>query len=118
MTRGPATDRRRPMKRSAVSLTRNRLRRAAIVATAVTAMLAFGSPAWAADTTPPTTPTNFRVLSSTATTVTIGWNPSSDNSGSWYYYLTDNFFQIAYPQKTQTSWTMPTSQPNTTYVYN
>jgi len=95
------------------------VRRAVVVATMVALAVSVAAPARAAaDTTPPTTPTNFRVISSTTTTVTLGWNPSSDNSGNWYYYLTDNFFQQAYPQKTRTSWTMPTPSPNTTYVYN
>jgi hypothetical protein len=43
------------------------------------------------DTTPPTTPANLRVTASTDTTVTLAWNPSSDNSGSFYYFLRDNF---------------------------
>src|SRR5262245_60987145 len=39
------------------------------------------------DKTKPTTPGNFRVVSTTAYTVTVAWNPSSDNSGNFNYHL-------------------------------
>lgn len=44
----------------------------------------------AADRTPPTKPTNFRVLSKTAYAVTLGWNSSSDNSGSFSYIISSS----------------------------
>ena len=94
------------------------VRRSLVGATVVALSLAFGGGvAQAADTTPPTTPTNFRVTATTATTVTLGWSPSTDNSGSFYYYLIDNFGQVAYPQQSQTSITMSTPWPATTYTY-
>lgn len=57
----------------------------------VVLVLAFAigvSPAQAArDRTPPTTPTNLRVLSMTPYTVTLAWTPSTDNSGSVTYQI-------------------------------
>jgi len=46
---------------------------------------AFGtSPALAArDLTPPTRPTNLRVTSITSYQVSLAWNPSTDNSGTF-----------------------------------
>lgn len=41
----------------------------------------------AADRTPPTTPTNLRVISMTPYTVTLAWNPSTDNSGKFSYVI-------------------------------
>jgi len=53
--------------------------------------LVFGvgvSPAAAArDRTPPTTPTNLRVTGMTPYTVSLAWNPSTDNSGSVTYII-------------------------------
>ncbi|WP_203909496.1 hypothetical protein [Rhizocola hellebori] len=45
----------------------------------------------AGDTTPPTTPGNFRLTAATATSVTLAWNPSTDNVGVTAHFLTDNF---------------------------
>jgi hypothetical protein len=46
------------------------------------------SPASAArDRKPPTTPTNLRVTGMTAYTVSLAWNPSTDNSGSVTYTI-------------------------------
>ena len=39
------------------------------------------------DRTPPTTPTNLRVTGMTAYTVSLAWNPSTDNSGSVTYTI-------------------------------
>jgi chitodextrinase len=52
-------------------------------------MLVLGvSPAAAArDRTPPTTPTNLRVTSMTPYSVSLAWNPSTDNSGSVTYTI-------------------------------
>jgi hypothetical protein len=37
------------------------------------------------DKTPPTTPTDLRATSIGQTSVTLAWNPSTDNSGSFSY---------------------------------
>ena len=41
----------------------------------------------AADRKPPTTPTNLRVTGMTAYSVSLAWNPSTDNSGSVTYTI-------------------------------
>jgi chitodextrinase len=55
----------------------------------VVLVLALGAgPAWAAvDRKPPTTPTNLRVTGTTAYSVSLAWNPSTDNSGSFHYII-------------------------------
>ena len=37
------------------------------------------------DRTPPTQPTNLHTTAITATSVTLAWNPSTDNSGNFTY---------------------------------
>jgi chitodextrinase len=41
----------------------------------------------ARDRTAPTTPSNLRITGSTATSVSLAWNPSTDNSGNWWYIV-------------------------------
>jgi chitodextrinase len=62
--------------------------RAAMVALILVVLVsAFGtSPALAArDRTPPTKPTNLRVTSVSSYNVSLAWNPSTDNSGTFSY---------------------------------
>jgi chitodextrinase len=49
--------------------------------------LALSLPAFAADTTKPTTPKNFRVTATTPFSVSLAWSPSTDNSGKFSYRL-------------------------------
>ena len=57
------------------------------VALALAVALA-SSTAWAArDRTPPTTPTDFRVTGTTSYSVSLAWNPSTDNSGRFSYVI-------------------------------
>jgi len=53
----------------------------------VLALVGVGSvaAATARDRTPPTTPTNLRVTSLSHKSVTLAWDPSTDNSGSFSY---------------------------------
>ena len=61
------------------------------IARLVSALVVFGvsgpSAAWAADGTPPTAPTNLRVTGTTSFSVSLAWNPSTDNSGSFVYRI-------------------------------
>ena len=41
----------------------------------------------AADRTRPTTPTNLRLTAITPNSVSLAWNPSTDNSGSFTYIV-------------------------------
>jgi chitodextrinase len=61
----------------------------------------------AADRTPPTTPTNLRVLNTTSFSVSLSWNASTDNSGNFSYRIRHSWgYEVTVP-KTQTSfiWT-------------
>src|SRR5688572_1934129 len=62
-------------------------RAARVAAVLVVLVSVFGtSPALAArDRTPPTKPTNLRVTSVTSYNVSLAWNLSTDNSGSFSY---------------------------------
>jgi hypothetical protein len=59
------------------------------IALAVALTLILGvAPAMAArDRTPPTTPRNLRVTGMTAYSVSLAWDPSTDNSGSFRYKI-------------------------------
>ena len=72
-----------------------------------------GSPASAGrgDRTAPTAPTNLQVTSITETTVTLVWNPSTDNSGKFSYRLkitnqrNSAYNSLATISQTQTTYT-------------
>jgi chitodextrinase len=71
------------------------------------------------DRTPPTTPTNLRITATTDTTVTLAWNPSTDNSGSFSYRVRERGFNdVTYsvPQ-TRTTFTATRLWPGQTYTY-
>jgi chitinase len=44
------------------------------------------------DTTPPSTPTNVRVVAVTGDTITIAWNASTDNSGRIHAYIAGGIY--------------------------
>jgi Fibronectin type III domain len=71
------------------------------------------------DRTPPTTPTNLRITATTDTTVTLAWNPSTDNSGNFSYRVRERAFNdVTYsvPQ-TRTTFTATRLWPGQTYTY-
>src|SRR5829696_4860752 len=93
--------------------------RAARVAVILVVLVSlFGTtPALAApDRTPPTQPTNLQTPAVTTTTVTLAWNPSTDNSGKVTYRV-----QMVSPSTekvaNQTSLTWSSLSPNTTYSF-
>jgi hypothetical protein len=66
------------------------VRRLAVTGCAALAVLAVAVPSAQAqkrDRTPPTTPTNLRVVSTTEDSVTVAWNASTDNSGKIHAYV-------------------------------
>ena len=74
------------------------------------------------DRSAPTTPTNLQITSITETTVTLVWNPSTDNSGKFSYRLQINnvnsaFSSIATVAQTQTTYTAKFLSPNTSYSF-
>jgi chitodextrinase len=94
-------------------------RTARVVATilVVLVMLLSTSPVLAApDRTPPTTPTNLHVTATTTNSVTLAWNPSTDNSRSFSYRV-----QLVSPSTNrvanQTSFTWTSLSPNTIYSF-
>jgi chitodextrinase len=95
-----------------------RQRRAAGAALAlVLALVVVGSAAAAGrDRTPPTTPTNLRVTSLSQTSVTLAWNPSTDNSGSFSYSVNKDGQSFTVPQ-TQTAYTIDWLSPGQTYTF-
>src|ERR1041384_2316727 len=86
-----------------------------IITTAVVAsltVLLFSGPttsAAKADKSAPTTPTNLVVTAITENTVTLKWNPSTDNSGKFSYQVKINKLSGA-----TSSFTQPVSQTQTT----
>ena len=94
--------------------------RTAMVAAAILVVLVslFGtSPALAArDRKPPTKPTNLRATSVTAHNVTLAWNPSTDDSGTFSYRVWVSYgFAHTVPQ-TQTTFSLGLV-PNNTYSF-
>jgi chitodextrinase len=57
------------------------------------------------DRTPPTTPTNLRVTGTTAYSVSLAWNPSTDNSGRFAYVICCSYTQSATVPQTSTRFT-------------
>ena len=69
------------------------------------------------DTTPPTTPTNLRVTATTTTSVTLAWNPSTDNSGTFSYVVKQDNLSWTVSQS-QTSYTLTWLSPGRTYSFH
>jgi chitodextrinase len=92
-----------------------RTTRVAAVILMVLALLLSPSPALAAkDRTPPTTPTNLHVTATTENSVTLAWDASTDNSGSFSYRVhLVSLSKVA----NQTSLTWTSLSPTTTYSF-
>jgi chitodextrinase len=65
------------------------------------------------DTTPPSTPTNVRVVAVTEDSITIAWDASSDNSGKIHAYIAGGIYHPG----TSTTKTLTGLVPNTTRTY-
>jgi chitodextrinase len=68
---------------------------------------AFSVSAAARDRTPPAAPSNLRVTGKTTSSVSLAWNPSTDNSGSFSYRIRHSGgYEMAAPQaQTSLTWT-------------
>jgi len=66
--------------------------RAVLVALAVLAVAAPCASAAARDRTPPSTPTNVRVVAVTEDSITIAWDASTDNSGTIHAYIAGGIY--------------------------
>jgi hypothetical protein len=93
-------------------------RLARVVAVLVVLISVFSaSPALAArDRTPPTKPTNLRVTSLSVHNVTLAWDPSTDNSGTFSYKVWVSYGFTHTVSQTQTSFSLNVV-PNNTYSF-
>jgi fibronectin type 3 domain-containing protein len=82
----------------------------------VLALVVVGSVAAARDRTPPTTPTNLQATNLTQTSVTLGWNPSTDKSGTVTYSVYKDGQPFTVPQG-QTTYTIDWLSPGRTYSF-
>ena len=91
---------------------------AGAVVVLVVALVAVGSvaAATARDRTPPTTPTNLRVTSLSHESVTLAWDPSTDNSGSVTYSVNKDGQSFTVPQG-RTTYTIDWLSPGRTYSF-
>jgi hypothetical protein len=99
----------------------------AIITMAVATVLLFSGPAIAAgkaDKIAPTTPTNLVVTAITDNTVTLKWNPSTDNSGKFSYRVTVNKLNSPTSSlqqtvsQTQSTYTVTYLVPNNNYSFS
>lgn len=74
-------------------------------------------PYGAGDTQPPTIPTALAATSVTAASVTLNWQPSSDNVGVAGYTVYRNGAQIGTTAGTVTTFTDTTVSPSSSYTY-
>ena len=101
------------------------LRRALGAAVALVLALAVAGPVAAGkkpspttgDKTPPTTPTNLRVTGLGQTSVTLAWDASTDNSGSFSYSLSKDGQGFTVPQG-QTTFTVDWLSAGRTYMFH
>ena len=70
------------------------MKRLACCAVLTVAVLAVSAPAASAarDRTPPSVPTNVRIVSVTEDSITIAWNASRDNSGRIHAYVAGGIY--------------------------
>src|SRR5687767_2327151 len=79
---------------------------AVLVVSAVLAPSASAGPG-KRDNTPPTTPTNVRVVSVTEDSITIAWNASTDNSGKIHAYIAGGIYHPGTSTTKTFSWLVP-----------
>src|SRR3954449_5059643 len=102
---------------------RGRLRRrsllmaAAIVADLLVLSLIASTPAGASDTTPPSTPKNLHVRSSSRSKIVIAWNASSDNRRVTAYIVVRDGAPLKKIKARRTTYTDEAVRANHTYTY-
>ena len=90
------------------------------VALAVVMVLVVAGPASAfgfGDRQKPTAPTNLRITASTATTATIVWNASTDNSSNWWYCIQNGGSGCIRVDPPKTTFTFPSLPPSRTFTW-
>jgi hypothetical protein len=83
----------------------------------VAAIVAHGGPAAAADTTPPSTPTNLRVTSASPTAIAIAWNASTDDVGVTAYIVIRDGTRLARVKAPKTTYTDTSVAADETHTY-
>ncbi|HZW07398.1 MAG TPA: fibronectin type III domain-containing protein [Phycisphaerales bacterium] len=86
----------------------------AVLLALLSSTTAFAAPR---DRTPPTAPANLRVTAVSSTSVTLAWNGSTDNSGSFFYVLSSNTGALASASMVDTSYTWTGLNPGQTYTF-
>jgi hypothetical protein len=71
----------------------------------------------ARDRKPPTKPANLRAMSLTSYNVTLAWDPSTDNSGTFTYRLFVSWGSTTTLPQTQTTYRVLGLVPNNTYSF-
>ncbi len=94
-------------------------RTTSVLLAVVFAFVMITAPAVPQDKSKPTMPGNFRMVAKTAYTVTLAWNPSSDNSGNFSYYLWGayNVGPTVVLPKTATTYTFKALYPGNSYTF-
>ena len=99
------------------------IRTAALAGTALVLALVLTAPAGAkrppapGDKVAPTTPTNLHITASSATSVSIAWNASTDNSTNWWYCVQANGGSCIRVDQPQTSYTRSFVSPGTSVMF-
>ena len=69
------------------------------------------------DRTPPTTPANLRITATTATTISLAWNASTDNSSNVWYCVQTNGDGCIRVNPPQTTFTRSQLLPERTHTF-
>jgi chitodextrinase len=100
-------------------MARFRFVRALSAAALVGALLLVAAPASAArDRTAPTTPGNLRITASTATSVSLAWNASTDSSSNFWYCIQTNGDGCVRVDPPRTTHARTLSLPNRTFTFS
>ena len=90
-----------------------------IAAALVCSLVLVAGPASAAlDRTPPTAPSSLRITASTATSVSLAWNRSTDNTSNFWYCVQTNGSGCIRVDPPRTTLTRTFSLPNRTFTFS
>src|SRR5262245_54827732 len=90
---------------------------AAVVADLMIVSTVASTPASAADTTPPSTPKNLRVTSSSSSEIDLAWDASTDDVGVTAYIVVRDGARLARVTAPATTYDDVSVNADTTYTY-
>ncbi|MGH3085633.1 MAG: fibronectin type III domain-containing protein, partial [Gaiellaceae bacterium] len=90
---------------------------ALVLALVLTASAAAKRPPAPGDKQAPTTPTNLHITASSATSVSLAWNASTDNSTNWWYCVQANGASCIRVDPPQTAYTRSNLAPGSTTTF-